>query len=125
MARLTPDQRKADRLRRKVLASESLPDFLARMAVVWEARQQARVGLDARRAQASMRAARRHVVDVPALVAAVPNSVFSLGALASRGAAAQRRDGGSAPMDADSFKAATWRAPWAAPYALSKPGRTP
>ncbi len=90
-----------------------------------------------RAAQRNKRAAERHAlseskakparnaqVDALALVAAVPNSVFGLAAVAS-GAGAKRRDGGSAPMVADSYEATSWRAPWAAPFALSKPGRPP
>lgn len=57
-------------------------------------------------------------------------SVFDLGQLhppgaktateAAPGAGAERRDGGSAPMTDQQYRETTWRAPWAAPYALSR-----
>ncbi len=178
-------------VRKLELSMETLPQFLARMTLVWQERQQRLATADVRHAAASkasaakrkaadpeafnrlrreavaryaaahpdrvrakakakefkrlakkaalppvakpvpasrkpsLRPAIKAQVDAVALAAAVPNSVFSLAAMASPGAVAERRDGGSAPMDADSFKAATWRAPWAPPYALSKPGRSP
>ena len=62
--------------------------------------------------------------------AGMVTSVFDLGQLhppgaktateAAAGAVAERRDGGSAPMSDQQYRETTWRAPWAAPYALSR-----
>lgn len=62
--------------------------------------------------------------------AGMVTSVFDLGQLhppgaktateAAPGAGAERRDGGSAPMSDQQYRETTWRAPWAAPYALSR-----
>lgn len=58
-------------------------------------------------------------VDARALVAAVPNSVFGLAAVIS-GGGAERREGAEGPLTDQQFRETTWRAPWAAPYALSR-----
>lgn len=190
MPRYTPEQLKVEYLKKLERETETLPQFLARMTVVYEGRQERLATADARRAASSKasvakrkaldpeafnRARREAVaryaaahpdrvrekvrvkelkrlakkaalppvvkavavskvkhkpaikaqVDALALAAAVPNSVFSLASVASAGGVAKRREGGAAPLSADDYKATTWRAPWAAPYALSKRGRSP
>jgi hypothetical protein len=61
----------------------------------------------------------------PAGVVTPTRPVTPAGRRAAAGGVAERREGGAAPLSADPYKAATWRAPWAAPYALSKRGRSP
>lgn len=83
--------------------------------------------------------------DIGKSIATVPNSVFALGALAVtpagrsytdqvkpatkarrspvtpvQGAGAKRREGDEVHLTDSSFKATTWRAPWAPGYTLAK-----
>lgn len=119
-------QRLQSQAHRRAVAAD--PVRAARAAAVAKARVQAKRASTSTRSPAPT-IDRRTVAQV---VASSPNSVFALASVALKpaakhpvGAVAKRRDGGAAPMDADSYKATTWRAPWAAPYALSKRGRSP
>lgn len=72
-----------------------------------ELRQLGRLGLRTEAPVSARKASKR-----PALPAS--------GVRAVPGGGAQRREGGAAPLTDQQYRETTWRAPWAAPYALSR-----
>ncbi len=117
---------------------ETLEQFLARMTLVWEARQIRLQALPAASAEATARYNKKHPDRVKASQAAAKErqrakkraaaaekavrvaEVRARGREALRGGGAERREGGGAHLSDQEYAETTWRAPWAAPYALSR-----